>query len=252
MCEKLSDAYKKKFVEKYSDEYFKRNSKNIEDYIERKNLKNGTIDLYVVAWKAGRLKASSEGEIFSYKDLDLNDFKYKDTDGYKNGYGRKVDKALLEYLKDLKSEDFKEEVAKETNAFEKGEFEEKVNCFHKVYDDFLKAMPAVYIKNGEEKKLPNFGSVYIINLIYFATKGIMPIYDQFAHRAVKALYADISPDKIYVGPAPDKEETDKVVALYREYMWLLDKVFGEISIKRETDQALWAYGHDSQKFDFSM
>lgn len=251
MCEKLSKAYKDKFVETYSEEYYKRNPKNIEDFIEREKLKNGILDKYVVAWKAGRLKSLSEGDISSDSQLDLGDF--EDPSNYKNGYGRDINKDLLnKYLTYLQTDDFKEKVKKETDGFEHLGFEEKVDCFRKLYESFLEKMPSDHNDKDGEKKLPNFGSVYIINLIYFATRGIMPIYDQFAHKAVKALYADVSPNKIYVGPAPDKKETDKVVALYREYMWLLDKVFGKISIERKTDQALWEYGHKKPKFGFSM
>ena len=35
----------------------------------------------------------------------------------------------------------------------------------------------------------------------------------------------------------------EVSAMYMEYIWLLEKVFGKYNIDRETDRALWTFGH---------
>ena len=89
----------------------------------------------------------------------------------------------------------------------------------------------------------NFGSVYIINLIYFLSKGKFPIYDKFAHKAAKALFMEKQPNEVYVGSAPEKNDIKNVVNLYNEYLWLLEKLFHNYSIDRITDRALWVYGH---------
>lgn len=230
----------KEFITKYEKEYSDKNPDNVENYITNK-LDQGILDKYVVAWKASRLVATcKKGPILSDEDLDLS--KFEDSDSYKNGYGRKINKQLLDkYLEDLNNVD----VEKELDGFENFEFNHKVACFSNLYGTFLEKMPM----DKKGKKLPNFGTVYVINLIYFASKGILPIYDQFAHKAVKALYADVSPSDIYVGEAPEKKNEKAVTALYREYLWLLDKVFGDTSISRNVDQALWAYGHAKSKYN---
>ena len=89
----------------------------------------------------------------------------------------------------------------------------------------------------------NFGCVYIINLMYFLSRGTIPIYDQYACKAARALVEGITPDKIYVGPAPGKNDCKKVITMYSEYIHLLEKIFGTCNIKRKIDRALWVYGH---------
>lgn len=173
-------------------------------------LRKGLVDEFVVAWKAGRLK-SENGE-----------YKIQTANGdYLNGYGGHIIKSQLdEYLKKVK----KIWVAKKLN-----------NC-----SDFLE----IYEVITKEANAPkNFGTVYIINLIFFLSKGEWPIYDKFAHKAVKAIYMEKAPWKVYVGEAPDKHNVNDVVNMYEEYIWLLEKVFGKKNIDRETDRALWVYGH---------
>lgn len=100
----------------------------------------------------------------------------------------------------------------------------------------------------EEAVIKNLGTVYSFMIIYFLSNQKWPIYDQFSHKAVKALYLDMSPKDVFVGQAPDKTNTNHVLAMYKEYCWLLNRVFGEISIEREYDQALWVYGHCNKEY----
>lgn len=100
----------------------------------------------------------------------------------------------------------------------------------------------------------NIGPVYIINALFFLTGGKAPIYDVFAHKAVKALLLNISPSEVYMGGNPDKHDIDNVTAMYLEYILLLKMIFkDEVKIKgkddmfisRELDRALWVYGHSN-------
>ena len=102
----------------------------------------------------------------------------------------------------------------------------------------------------------NIGPVYNINTLFFLTGGKAPIYDVFAHKAVKALLFDISPCETYLGGNPDKHEVDQVVAMYQEYMILLKMLFkdwfkykqnNDMFIPRRLDRALWVYGHSKQE-----
>ena len=101
------------------------------------------------------------------------------------------------------------------------------------------------------------GPVNIINAMFFISNGMAPIYDMFAHKAIRALAMNMTPNCVYMGMNPDKNEVSKVLLMYKEYMLLLKKVFpdkcekkGEF-ISRELDRALWVYGHYNEKCVFS-
>lgn len=196
-------------------------------------LKNGITNETVVAWKAGRLvEAKDDIKYIPQTSKEKN---------YLNGYGKPIKKEELDkYLKFVNEE------------YKKIENKSDFSC---VYNSLV-----------SEKNVPrNFGSVYIINLIYFKSKGTFPIYDKFAHKAVKALHMNKSPHEIFVGDAPGKYEVNKVVNMYQEYVWLLDEVFPEgqkqigitgdenqeVYISRELDRALWVYGHATKGISFA-
>lgn len=168
---------------------------------------SGTIDNWIVAWKLGRI--DEQGNIVLNADGSI-----------RNTYGRKI-YGLDDYLKKIDIGGIKSEI-------EQGRFQK---AFH--------SMAAISPNN--------FDTVYIITLMHFISKGEIPIYDKFAHIAVKALYANVRPSEIYVGPAPDKNDLPGVYNLMNEYMWLLNKVFGTSKISKSIYRALWAYGHENGK-----
>lgn len=210
------------FIEVYQKFYFKENTstskinirnttpRSIEEYIENK-LRQGIIDVSIVAWKAGT--------------LDFNTQKPKLKNGnYLNGYGKIIIKDRLEeYLNSIDKAVVKK--ALENNDLEKA------------YSYLLHNVPN------------NFGSVYIINLMYFISQGKCPIYDRFAHKALKALFFNVAPCEVYVGPAPAKSSIKDVINMYREYIALLKIVFGKSCISRDLDRALWVYGHNDIKYE---
>lgn len=188
-----------------------RTQKEIEDIVEQKE-KQGKVDMWVVAWKMGRVKEPDE--------IKLRNEYIKN--GYiRNEYGKEVI-GLDGYLKSLNCEVLWEQI--------------KCGNIKDAYTELCKDCPK------------NFGTVYLINLMHFISKGKVPIYDRFAHIAAKALYAEVNPNKIYVGNSPGKEDADAALNMLNEYMWLLKKIFQESSIDRSTDRALWVYGHANQNF----
>ncbi len=221
----LNEAEKKSLIETYEQFYFVKDSytkkekevlgtilKNktqyaIEEYAE--NVLNNSIplDKRVFLWKAGRLQK--------------NEAICKDANSIsevRNGRGHKIENA----------DEFISEIKKMTLVKGKGSF--KVN-----YNSLLKI--------SEQVKLKNVGAVYLITILFFLSDKEYPIYDYFAHKAVKALYLKKKPHEVFVGAAPDKKEKDKVFAMYGEYIYLLDHVLGYHNIERELDRALWVYGH---------
>lgn len=237
----MSKINEKDFIETYEKAYFKGNSKpdgipklnqtscetekNIESLLKRDKYELKDL-IYIVGWKAGT--------------LDENTGKPREYNGnYVNGYGKPIEeKALNMYL-----EKFTTTTAKVQEIRQK--IENKNTLPPDVYEDMLQDVPT------------NFGCVYILNLLSFISKGEMPIYDQFAHRAVKALFIStyltkddpntnpykIKPDQIFIGAAPSKTDTKTVIKMYNEYLWLLNIVFGQKNICRCLDRALWVYGH---------
>lgn len=176
-----------------------------------KNHYNGKVDIEAVAWKLGRLTTGG--------------VQYNNTnDGIINGYGKHIN---LEELKD---------------------YIERINANVNVIKDKMKEEKLVdAFKMLAEKSPHNFGTVYIITMMFFISQGEIPIYDRFAHIAVKAIYADKFPYEIYVGEAPSKKAPEAAINMLNEYRWLLQKTFKSSSINRELDRALWVYGHANQK-----
>ena len=215
-------------------------SKAFEDEtIVKEYLKKGEINETVVAWKAGRLEENEE---------EKGNYSPQKKDGsYLNGYGKAINiRQLNNYLKT---------VNKKWDKLKLDQY--KIDDFKEVYKPLIFSIPQK--GNKEENRIvpENFGSVYIINLIYFKSKGSFPIYDKFAHKALKALYMNKLPHEIFVGDAPGKYEVNKAVNMYQEYLWLLGEVFSNeikkkknegMYISRELDRALWVYGHAAESF----
>lgn len=231
----MKDNDKKNFIERYAHFYFKDDKnaegikevlgrgklnttlKNTEEYIISKSKNsNGKLTEEFVAWKAGRLIWNEKTKKYSW-------------DG-KNGYGNTIEN-LGPYLDKINSSEYDDI----RNALKNGHG----------FEDAYKQL----IDLNKKKKIKNLGVVYVITLIYFLSGGKYPIYDKFAHIAVKALYMNENPYDIFVGGAPEKNNIAQAIGMYKEYCWLLKQVFGKYDIDRELDQALWVYGHSTKKYD---
>lgn len=207
-------------------------SEEIESYIVEDKLSKGLYDIDSFAWKNGMIKC-----IKNQKAIYAEEFSETT---YKNCYKRNVDK-----------EDLDEYIHKHRNQ---DEFVDLLNALHKEgINTCLKE-----IKNSYKFYNPviaNFGPVNILNAIFFKSRGKLPIYDLFAHKAVKALHYEFSPDQVYIGANPATNDADNVAAMYYEYIYLLKKVFPDnidednMFITRNLDRALWVYGHATQKYE---
>lgn len=181
---------------------------------------------YALAWKAGKVDWKNNQLIKSDG--------FEKGNNYINGYGGKIDKDdFKSYCLELKIR--KKEINKNVED----------ENWKDAYETVMKISPK------------NIGPVYNINTLFFLTGGKAPIYDAFAHKAVKALLFDISPCEVYLGGNPDKHDVDKVVSMYQEYMILLKILFkdclknkqkDDMFIPRELDRALWVYGHSKVKY----
>lgn len=223
----LSEDEKKSFISRYEQFYYNeeqysedegkllgtvlknKTEKSVEKYADEV-LSGKGFDKRIFLWKAGRLTV----EQAAHKDAEsIRRVKVL------NGRGHEIENA----------EDFIDGVIKEMEML-KGN-----DSFQVKYEKLLDI--------SKQTQLKNVGAVYLITVLFFLSNKEYPIYDYYAHRAVKALYLDKIPSEVFVGAAPAKTELYKVVAMYNEYKFLLEQVFGYSSIERELDRALWVYGH---------
>lgn len=241
------DFDEKKFVEYYKDDYFlfketyripglHRSNPYIENAIEDILKKGETNEAYdirdvsrLLAWKIGKIKHEESNDRFEY-------------------YDDWSDAGLIEDEQNREKVELLKEITIRKKPFTLGDIATYI-----VNDpDNLKQLakrdnPRDFL-NTIRKDFKGLGTVYILTLLFFLSGGKHPIYDQFAHKAAKAIILNKSPNDIYVGPAPDKKETDKILSMYNEYRWLLSQIFGNSNIERKQDRALWVYGHSKIKY----
>lgn len=108
----------------------------------------------------------------------------------------------------------------------------------------------------KHKGILGLGTVYMMTLLYFETKGKWPIYDKYAAIALLAFEKGIKPDWheknkdgkiIYIAP-PDKNDShfkNVVNELLVPYKEAISRVFDyeKYENNRDIDRALWVYGH---------
>ena len=94
-----------------------------------------------------------------------------------------------------------------------------------------------------EMRVPYFGSVKVLTLLYFLSQGKSPIYDKYAEMALDAYLTDAVPGAV-VGYTGLPGNIDGDMERYNEYITKLKKVFcTEDYTDRIIDRALWVYGH---------
>jgi hypothetical protein len=100
-------------------------------------------------------------------------------------------------------------------------------------------------------RVSGFGTTYIINLMFFFSKGELPIYDAYVSCALNALRNKYKPDKTCVVKITNipqlnkghQNHIDKAWNFYQNYIKELKTISGSDNITRTMDRALWVYGH---------
>lgn len=93
------------------------------------------------------------------------------------------------------------------------------------------------------------GPVYRLTILYFFTKGRMPIYDKYADVAVTAIKDDKKPlDEVKCSFAVEGKRKNDMSGIKKEYLdyykFFEDNNFMTVYLKnRDFDRALWTYGH---------
>lgn len=99
-----------------------------------------------------------------------------------------------------------------------------------------------------DEKFYGLGSVYLITLLYFISKGHYPIYDRFAQMALGAILKGVKPgDIVQYAELPEKSSrafSGIMAHEMSEYIKQMHDVFkDEYMADRDIDRALWVYGH---------
>lgn len=223
----------------------------LEKYIVNK-LKNGIYDVEVFAWKAGKAKSYTKDDVFVYNAPWPDELitlyggkiiRHADT---------KIDRKKIKAINAAAFDTLMNELLRnlgEISSYNLG----TPNGRKKLYKEIF-----------EKSNIDNWGTVNIINYMFFRSQGQVPLYDKFSHKAIRALYENESPSDIFLNAAADKTNVEQAMVMYEEYIRLLHKVFNKEDLKknvnkseyeipgmmisRELDQALWVYGHATKKF----
>lgn len=227
----------KEFVEYYNSGYYldneivkgvncsvNQNSKFIEDKIDEL-LKHGIKDendiIHILAWKIGKIKhkeSENRKEFVYHSDWKINE----ETKEY----------SIKRYRKKFEVLDFANYIS--SNIVEL-HIESKIN-------------PQNVIDKLKNKAPSGIGTVYLITLLYFISKGEYPIYDRFATMAINAILQGCRPrEYVAYSELADKNSSkfSKVIDCYKKnYVDKLNDIFGsEYKSNRDIDRALWVYGH---------
>lgn len=236
-CRTNSSISKDEFIEMYNKSYFRsaervvkgvtQNSKVAETEIERilnEGIKTTNDVINILAWKIGKIKhkaTDENGKITFSKDWE---------DPYHFN--------ILRYGKEWKGiECFAEKIVEKFCELHK----KSENCPQEVLNELKEEAP------------DGIGTVYLITLLYFISKGNYPIYDRFAYIALQGIKTGTEPFTTKIEPQTLPNKTSKKFkSVYEDYiepyMQDISLVFGSdynssIEEYRNIDRALWVYGH---------
>lgn len=115
------------------------------------------------------------------------------------------------------------------------------------FDKLTSLSPEEILEKLRIQNIQNLGSVYLITLVSFITKGEYPIFDRFAQVAVSAIISGAKPGAYIEEKALSDRKSNAKAIINRcdsIYVDSLKYVFGErYKQNRDIDRALWVYGH---------
>lgn len=217
---KGKEIHKEEFISLFSNCYYYEVNYQVESVIDN-ILKNGfenALDVYkVLAWKIGKISMkNSTNERFVYH----------------KGWNETELVAKI-YNDSINLKDFCEKVC---DLSKKIKYDTK-NDAQSIIDKLVEI----------SQPYNRIGTVYLLTLFYFITKGKYPIYDSYALAALRAikkdefLYSEIK--KTYVTHKKSCQDLLQK-GFYADYIESLEDIFQQdYKQNRDIDRALWAYGH---------
>lgn len=191
----------------------------------------------LLAWKAGGVDITTT--------IDQNNIRYKKNWKKENGkyYGRGQWKELkMNSIITFVSKHSKEWLAHWNN---------KEFCYDAEYAQNIVSDLASITEMNEST---NIGSVIIITILYFVSKGRWPIYDQYASIAMNAMKKEhMKPyeriDNIEL-PGKTSSAFSRMITItgrYKDYIKFIEDIELQSNYQytnsRDIDRALWTYGH---------
>ena len=227
---------KEKFIENYRRSYFleqgrkvsgtRQNSRFVETQIEgilKEGISSEEDVVKILAWKIGKIKHKDSEKIQKFKYAsDWERAENGDFSGLKL-YGGSFDVVpfasyIVEHREELENE---------------------------LKNDPSGAQRVINTLKTQSQSLGNrMGTVYLITILYFLSRGDYPIYDRFAKIAIDAICGCAVPVQYKPLASKNEKEFDNVINDYIEnYVNKLRSVFGDKYNSRDVDRALWVYGH---------
>ncbi len=254
-----NELKKDEFINYYNNLYYNdceyrltrvsQNSRYVENEIEnlldkdKDGIKNNLDVIHILAWKMGKVKHKCSASKFVYHS-DWEDIENWDGEDFGDlnitRYGQKFDvKELAVYL---------------------------INNVDGRFKDWILINKPEYILNSFvinlKKDLNGIGTVYLVTLLYFISKGKYPIYDRFADIAMQAIcdYPErrpsdgnfITANTLTMKPQNVCDNVEKEPYGFQVMKELIlfkkkiDEVFDydkNYIANRDIDRALWVYGH---------
>ena len=225
--DKFLDLYSKRYYlcsEKLSGANGKavgQNSKITEDEINKilkKGIRNEIDVVHILAWKIGKIK---------HKESQAQD-KFVYAKDWKNAQNFDVKR----YGKTFDMKQIAEFIVKYIGELERQATEDPQGVLNRLRD----------------QNFSGLGSVYLITLLYFISRGKYPIYDRFAQMALYAICNNKKPgDIVEYNELPERQSRAFANVMnedMKEYIRQMESVFGKTyRDSRKIDQALWVYGH---------
>lgn len=242
-----ADANKQEFIRFYSESYFLvskdgqpvirvanagQSSRYAEEKIEsilHDGIRCETDVARLLAWKIGKIKHRDTEEASEFR--------------YAKDWAEAERFNVRRYGKPFKLKEIAEYLVENIKELEKESDSCPQDVLLTLRDEFAR------------QEINGIGTVYLITLLYFISKGKYPIYDRFAMMALDAIVGEKSVKtcgmvKYHALPDKTSAEFSNVVKEHLDpYMCKLKDIFGESIFDKENrtnrdiDRALWVYGH---------
>lgn len=184
--------------------------KEMQTYLE-KGIMHSEDVIKILDWKIGRIyhKASDIEGVVQYKDIPFDHFVVRSM------YGKEIKvKKLCNYI------------ASQYSSL-------SIQTPEEIYRSLLNL------------NISGLGTVYLLTLVYFISKGESPIYDRFAHQALDALEKGLEPkaNEVPKHTVPGKNSKHAFNWFENQYAKRLKTMFPGYYKERKLDRVLWVYGH---------
>lgn len=220
----------KEFIQLYNESYYVgaqrlvkgtiQNSRYTEKEIDellRNGIKTKKDVMHILAWKIGKIKHQESNESNKWV--------------FSKGCENTEDGRMKIYRKEIDFNEFAEYI---------------VGNIAELQEQSI-SQPQEVLNKLKCKAPSGIGTVYLITILYFLSKGEYPIYDRFAKIAVDAIKSGVIPGEyVQYNELPEKNSKkfnclmDEIISFKEDIESIFCDEYGK---SRDVDRALWVYGH---------